>query len=63
MIIIIIILFCFVNSTNIKEKSKFIVSISPDCVILYEINSSFANTIQINKYMFKAPIIKNRSIF
>ena len=50
--------FCFVNSTNIKEKSKFMVSINPDCVILYEINSNFTNTIQINKYMFKDPIIK-----
>ena len=50
--------FCFVNSTNIKEKSKFMVSISPDCAILYEINSNFTSTIQINKYMFKDPIIK-----
>jgi len=50
--------FCFVNSINIRENSKFMVSISPDCVILYEINSSFISTIQINKYMFKDPIIK-----
>ena len=50
--------FCFINFVNEKEKSKFMVSINPDCVILYEINSNFTNTIQLNKYMIKDSIIK-----
>ena len=50
--------FCFVNSLNEKEKSKFMVSINPDSVILCEINSNFTNAIQLNKYMIKDPIIK-----
>ena len=50
--------FCFVNSLNEKEKSKFMASINPDSVILCEINSNFTNAIQLNKYMIKDPIIK-----
>ena len=50
--------FCFINSFNEKEKSKFMISINPYSVFLYEINSNFTNTIQLNKYMFKDPIIK-----
>ena len=50
--------FCFVNSLNVKEKSKFMASINPDSVILCEINSNFTNAIQLNKYMIKDPIIK-----
>ena len=50
--------FCFIKSLNEKEKSKFMVSINPDSVILCEINSNFTNTIQLNKYMIKDPIIK-----
>ena len=50
--------FCFINSFNKEEKSKFMVSINPCSVFLYEINSNFTNTIQLNKYMFKDPIIK-----
>ena len=50
--------FCFLYSLNEKDKSKFIVSINPDSVILNEINSNYTNCIQLNKYMFKDPIIK-----
>ena len=50
--------FCFVNSLNEKEKSKFMISINPDSVILLEINSNFTNAVQLNKYMIKDPIIK-----
>ena len=50
--------FCFVNSFNETEKSKFMASINPDSVILCEINSNFTNVIQLNKYMLKDPIIK-----
>lgn len=50
--------FCFIYSSNVKEKSKFMASITPDSVCLYEINSNFTNAIQISKYMIKDPIIK-----
>ena len=50
--------FCFINSFNEKEKSKFMASINPDSVFLCEINSNFTNYIQLNKYMIKDPIIK-----
>lgn len=50
--------FCFINSFNKKEKSKFMVSTNPDSVIIYEINSNFTSFFEIKKYMFKDPIIK-----